>query len=364
MMQDVDKLPHGPSWTVQAYKIPGDLGTETAESWCRNAFKAVKTLLGDKLLGKHIQFKAYRKYTSEDGKERIRDEIFTADWMWRTQDAIPDPHATIISVIISSDETKLTTFSGDKKAHPVYLTIGNIPKRLRQRISKRTNILIGYLPVPKLDCISDKEQRKATRQKLFHTCMKNVLQPLQDAINTGGIKVRCADGGVWRIYPRLAAYIADFPEQCKVACTRTTHCPLCTVRPDKRGNYKDAPPRQATVVLEAQEKHKTTGSAMFKRLGLFQIKPFWDEFPYVNVGCFLTLDLLHQLHKGVLKDHLTKWAMHILGKAVIDERHKSMPEYHSMRHFKNRISAVSQWMGRELKEMAKVLLPVISDTAD
>ncbi|KAG8779955.1 hypothetical protein FRC12_023654 [Ceratobasidium sp. 428] len=364
MMQDVDKLPHGPSWTVQAYEIPGDLGTETAESWCQNAFKAVKTLLGDKLLGKHIQFKAYRKYTSEDGTERIRDEIFTADWMWRTQDAIPDPHATVISVIISSDETKLTTFSGDKKAHPVYLTIGNIPKRLRRRISKRANILIGYLPVPKLDCISDKEQRKATRRKLFHTCMKNILQPLQDAIDAGGIEVRCADGGVRRIYPCLAAYIADFPEQCKVACTRTTHCPLCTVHPDERGNYKDAPPRQATVILEAQEKHKTTGSAMFERLGLFQVKPFWDEFPYVDVGCFLTPDLLHQLHKGVLKDHLTKWATHILGKAVIDERHKSMPEYHGMRHFKNGISAVSQWTGRELKEMAKVLLPVISDAAD
>ncbi|KAG9121078.1 hypothetical protein FRC07_003110, partial [Ceratobasidium sp. 392] len=50
MMQDVDKLPHGPDWTVQAYEIPGDLGTKTAEAWCRNAFKAVKKLLGDKLL--------------------------------------------------------------------------------------------------------------------------------------------------------------------------------------------------------------------------------------------------------------------------------------------------------------------------
>ncbi|KAG8735662.1 hypothetical protein FRC10_010291 [Ceratobasidium sp. 414] len=38
-----------------------------------------------------------------------------------------------------------------------------------------------------------------------------------------------------------------------------------------------------------------------------------------------------------------------------------MPEYHGMRHFKHGITAVSQWTGRELKEMAKILLPVTSD---
>ncbi|QRV90619.1 plasma membrane ATPase 4 [Ceratobasidium sp. AG-Ba] len=38
-----------------------------------------------------------------------------------------------------------------------------------------------------------------------------------------------------------------------------------------------------------------------------------------------------------------------------------MPKYHGMRHFKNGISTVSQWTGRELKEMAKVLLPLLSD---
>ncbi|KAG9079523.1 hypothetical protein FRC06_007684, partial [Ceratobasidium sp. 370] len=38
-----------------------------------------------------------------------------------------------------------------------------------------------------------------------------------------------------------------------------------------------------------------------------------------------------------------------------------MPEHHSMCHFKNGITWVSQWMGHELKEMAKVFLPVASN---
>ncbi|KAG9121968.1 hypothetical protein FRC07_001838, partial [Ceratobasidium sp. 392] len=332
MMQDIDKLPHGPEWKVKAIEITGDVGVEVAEYWCRNALECLKQILQDKQLGPHIRFKVYRKWTSRDKNERIHDELFTADWNWDTQEEIDkaDPNATVISLIISSDETKVTTFSGDKKAHPVYLTIGNLPKHLRRRISKRANILIGYLPVPKLDCISGKEKRRITRRKLFHHCMKTILQPLEDACKQG-VEILCADGGV---------------------------------KPTERGDLKNSPPRETKEIIEAIETHRLTGSATYLRLGLFNVIPFWSDYPHVKPGSFLTPDLLHQLHKGVMKDHLTKWVTHIISEATVNERHKSMPEHHGMRHFKNGISAVSQWTGRELKEMAKVLLPVASDAKD
>jgi len=38
--------------------------------------------------------------------------------------------ATLAPVIIATDKTQLTQFSGNKSAYPVYLTIGNIPKAL------------------------------------------------------------------------------------------------------------------------------------------------------------------------------------------------------------------------------------------
>ena len=40
---------------------------------------------------------------------------------------------TIAPVIIASDKTQLTQFSGTKAAYPVYLTLGNIPKALRRK---------------------------------------------------------------------------------------------------------------------------------------------------------------------------------------------------------------------------------------
>ena len=38
--------------------------------------------------------------------------------------------ATIVPVILATNKMQLTTFSGDKQAWPVYLTIGNIDKKI------------------------------------------------------------------------------------------------------------------------------------------------------------------------------------------------------------------------------------------
>ncbi|QRV91967.1 transporter protein Sec61 subunit alpha [Ceratobasidium sp. AG-Ba] len=345
LIKDVDKLPHGPDWAVSALRINGATGAEVVESWTRSPLDVLKQMVKSKQIGPKIQLKPVKKYVTPDRTERIRDEGWTADRMWDLQEEIgqKDPNATVLCCVVSSDETKLTTFSGNKKAHPVYMTLTNLPKHYRRKISKRANVLIGYLPVPKLDCIPDKEERRKTRRNLFHHCLGALLEPLAKGCETG-VEMEFHDGGIRCVYPVLTAYVADFPEQCKVAWG----APVC-----KRDD-----------VLDALEKDMTTGSALFNRLGLFQTMPaaapFWKNHQYTDIGCLLTPDLLHQLHKGVLKDHLTKWATHIVGKRIIDKRHTTMPEFHGMRHFKNGILSVSQWTGRELKEMAKVLLPIIA----
>ncbi|QRV79955.1 plasma membrane ATPase 4 [Ceratobasidium sp. AG-Ba] len=346
MIIDIDKLPHGAGWAVQALAIEGDRGVEIVELWLRDAFEIIKQLLRNKRLGRFMRFKPIKKWTSPAMTDQIRDDIDSADWMWKMQGEIKDEFGTIIPVIISSDETKLTNFAGDKKAHP--------------RTSKRANILLGYLPVPKLDCESDKEERQLQRRHLFHQCMRVLVKPLADAAKKG-VEVPCADGEICCIYPLLASYVADFPEQCKVACVKQTHCPLCTAHPKQKGDLADWPPRTHDDITKAMDAHRVRGNAKFERMGLFDVDPFWRDYPHVSVDCLMTPDLLHQLHKGVMKDHLTRWVTEILGKQIIDERYSTMPEFHSMRHFKTGITSVSQWTGRELKEMAKILLPVVSD---
>ncbi|KAF8602511.1 hypothetical protein BDV93DRAFT_403753, partial [Ceratobasidium sp. AG-I] len=136
------------------------------------------------------------------------------------------PHATAILYFVASDETTLSNFSGDKKAHPVYFSIGNLPKQLRRQISKWAMVLIGYLPVPKLDCETNKKTQRQTKRNLFHRYMEELLAPLVEASKVG-VEVLCSDRGMRCIYLLLAAYIADYLEQCKIACTKQTYCPLC-----------------------------------------------------------------------------------------------------------------------------------------
>ena len=104
--------------------------------------------------------------------------------------------AALAPVIISTDKTQLTQFSGNKAAYPVYMTLGNLPKVLRHKPSEHACVLIGYLSVDKIDVsgLSEKKQR-ALVQQLFHASVRMILKPLIEA-GRNGIDVTGGDGKV------------------------------------------------------------------------------------------------------------------------------------------------------------------------
>ena len=69
------------------------------------------------------------------------------------------PGVTILPIIISTDKTQLTTFR-NKSAYPLYLTIGNIPKEIRQKPSNHAYILLAYLLTTRLENVSNKASRR------------------------------------------------------------------------------------------------------------------------------------------------------------------------------------------------------------
>ncbi|KIK13681.1 hypothetical protein PISMIDRAFT_118465 [Pisolithus microcarpus 441] len=162
--------------------------------------------------------------------------MWTGDWWWNVQAKLPKG-AVVTLVILSLDKTSLSQFSRDKKAWLVYLTIGNISKDVRHLVSAHATVLIGYLPVSKLKCFQ-KKSRSVAGYCLFHHSMSLLLCPLVDA-GRHGREMICTSGYLHHVHPILAVYIADFPEQCLVACNKESWCLCCLVQSNKCGNLEE-----------------------------------------------------------------------------------------------------------------------------
>ncbi|KDR76055.1 hypothetical protein GALMADRAFT_67859, partial [Galerina marginata CBS 339.88] len=194
----------------------------------RDPIEAIQSLWGDPALASHLVYRPRKLFSSCDRQNRIYTELWTGQWWHAVQSRLPYG-ATVAPVIIASDKTQLTNFSGGKSAYPVYLTIGNIPKALRRKPTKNACILIAYLPVESAKLKGSglsKVNVKIQTQRLFHEAMRLVLSPLIKA-GTNGIQMTGGNGEVRKVHPILACYAADFPEQCLVACTKYGTCPKC-----------------------------------------------------------------------------------------------------------------------------------------
>ena len=191
--------------------------------------------------------------------------------------------------------------------------------------------------------------------------MGAILKPLIEA-GRSGVKMTCADRCVRKVFPILSAYIADHPEQCLVTCCMENRCPRCVAGPKDLGEPVHSAFRDHDDTLRIlKEQSQGLSPEEFEVQGLRPTWPFWADLPHCDIFSCITPDLLHQLHKGLFKDHIVSWSTDATsgGAREIDARFKAMPPHPTLRHFKKGISLVTQWTGTEYKNMEKVFLGVI-----
>ncbi|KAG6905714.1 hypothetical protein DXG01_001151 [Tephrocybe rancida] len=133
------------------------VGGEAFELYSRAILECIHAVWGDTNFCSKLHLSPEQHYADADCTIWLFHDMKTGKWWWKAQAEIEarEPGGTVIPIIISSDKTQLTLF-GNKTAYPVYLTIGNLPKEIQHKPSKRGQILLAYLPTLHLMHISNK----------------------------------------------------------------------------------------------------------------------------------------------------------------------------------------------------------------
>ncbi|KAI6095123.1 hypothetical protein EDD17DRAFT_1772574 [Pisolithus thermaeus] len=340
-MKTIDQLLTSPKWKCELVHAHGDdedigndwggdedhtVGGEEMELWVRNLVACITELIGNPAFHGDIAYAPEKVYTDCQGSTQRYDEMWTGDWWWEMQ-------------------------VSDKNTWPVYLSIRNLAKEVCRQPSRHTSMLVGYLPVSKLESFDD---NLIGQHRLFHYCMRRMVQPLVDA-GRKGVEMVCADRKIRRVFPILAAYIRDHPKQCLV----------CLVPAKERGVNTPFQPHDQTHTTRTL--HAQAGGLYppeFVAQGLQPIfSPFWANLPHADIFTVITSNILHQLHQGIFKDHFKKWCIALVGKQNFDARFRAMPAFSGLCHFKEGISKVKQWTGTDHKQVQRIFLAALVGTA-
>lgn len=190
----------------------------------RDVVESIGYLLRQKAFAEDLVFEPIREFDRQGC--RVYTEMHTADWWWEMQVCFRDDGdsqisscqtltnhqmtlpvgSSLIPVLITSDQTCLTNFSGDKKLWPMFMSLGNIPSGIRNKPSNQAWILLALLPIgPKRTkslrgfSVQNQEYDSLETQ---HRLIERILAPL---VNIFEVTILPEDSqGLWLTHNRPA----------------------------------------------------------------------------------------------------------------------------------------------------------------
>ncbi|KAF8128116.1 hypothetical protein EV363DRAFT_1400617 [Boletus edulis] len=316
-----------------------------------------------------IDYAPYRKWEecSDGAYSRRWHDLMSADWAWNQADIIaqdPAMHGSaFVPIILGSDKTTVSVGTGQNDYHPIYLSIGNVHNNIRHA-HRNVLVLLGFLAISKTRKKHTNDACFQTfKKQLFHFSLSKILETLKLGMTVPEVTM-CADGHYRKVVYGLGPYIADYEEQVILAGIMWNWCGRCLAFPwdldREHGNHM-------RELLKALIEEVDTGT-LWDEWGIV-VNCFTSNFPHLDIHALLAPDLLHQLIKGVFKDHLVNWVCNYLEETYgsiqakeilddIDRRIAVAPPFSGLCCFADG-RGFNQWTSNDSKAFMKVYLNAV-----
>ena len=154
--------------------------------------------------------------------------------------------STLVPVLLASDATHLTNFSGDGKVWPLNMSIWNIRSSIRNKPTSHACVPVAILPngtkrIKKVPGWSEDKQEHEAMQVL-HDLFNFMLHPLSTSARDGH-DIKCGDEVVRNCYFRIAGWLADHMENSAIHGIYATRCAICEAPQDHMGELEKYPLR-------------------------------------------------------------------------------------------------------------------------
>ena len=207
---------------------------------------------------------------------------------------------------------------------------------------------------------------------MLNEVLWRVLQPLTFKQNPSAksryFNVLCSDGNFRRCKCVIATWLADYPEYSDLHHLERHVCFWCECPKNELGDYfppdKQHPRRDHNLYRTLSNANAKAADA---KLSLHHVNREFSLFrhiPYI-VSDHPKPDLLHTMQIAML-DHLQKWIFHFMKTHEWLDKYNaiwlSVPDYHDITPKNKPFDEISQWNGKDIKDMSRYLLGVVTQS--
>ncbi|KAF8259888.1 hypothetical protein EI94DRAFT_1773823 [Lactarius quietus] len=344
-------------WTTYKLSYNGPQPASAPPQWMEETYE-LNDQLALKEFDSQFEYALYKEY--DHNGTRVYSNLMSGNWAFREADMISqdkEQHGSmLIPIITGSDKTTVSVTTGHQEYHPVYASLSNITNTAHCGHGNGV-VPVAFLPIPK----------RIFCHQLYHRCLELVFVPLKPYMTKLRV-MKCPDGHFRCMIFSLGLYIADYLEQVWLTGIVSNWCLKCDALPSNLDNSESHQCSHAKtdVLLKTFSPH-----ILWADFGVWHnIAPFTCFFPRTDIHELLAPDLLHQLIKGVFKDHLVEWVLlylhmtHREKKLLeiiedIDRWISAVPPFSGLRWFPDGHD-YQQWTGDNLKALMKVFLPAVA----